>query len=146
VDDGVVGVDVDRRDVERLEHDLAAGGEAGGDEVLDDLLLAVDGDRPPGQLEEVDAVADPVDRELDATVGEALAIEAIGEPELAQQLDGRVLEHAGAHPVLDVRPVTLFEHDAVDAAGGEQVGEHEPGRAGADDRHLGLVGAPHRRP
>ena len=84
----------------------------------------------------------PVEGELDAAVGEALAIEAFGEPELAQQLDGRVLEHAGAHPVLDVGPVALLEHDAVDATGGEQVGEHEPGRAGADDRHLGLVGAP----
>ena len=33
----------------------------------------------------------------------------------------------------------LLEHDAVDADRREQVGEHEPGRTGADDRHLGLV-------
>ena len=123
-----------------LEHDLAAGGQAGRDEVLDDLLLAVDGDRAPGQLEEVDAVAAPVEGQLDAAVGEALAVEAIGEPELAQQLDGRVLEHAGAHAVLDVGPVALLEHDAVDVARREQVGEHEPGRTGADDRHLGRRG------
>ena len=84
-------------------------------------------------------MADAVDGELDAAVGEALAVEAIGEPELAQQLDARVLEDAGAHAVLDVGPVALLEHDAVDAASGEQVGEHEPGRTGADDRHLGLV-------
>ena len=88
----------------------------------------------------------PSNGELDAAVGEALAIEAVGEPELAQQLDGRVLEHAGPDAVLDVGPVALLEHDAVDAAGRQQVGEHEPGRAGADDRHLGLVGAPHHRP
>ena len=87
-----------------------------------------------------------VDGELDAAVGEALAVEALGEAELAQQLDGRVLEDAGPHAVLDVGAVALLEHDAVDVASGEEVGEHETGRTGADDRHLGLVGVAHRRP
>ena len=83
-----------------------------------------------------------VEGQLDAAVGEALAVEAVGEPEAAQQLDGRVLEHAGPDAVLDVLAVALLEHDAVDAPRREQVGEHEPGRTGADDRHLGLVGRP----
>ena len=60
-------------------------------------------------------------------------------PRPAQQLDGRVLEHAGADAVLDVLAVALLEHDAVDAPRGQQVGQHEPGGSGADDRHLGLV-------
>ena len=59
-------------------------------------------------------------------------------PRLAQQLDGRVLEHAGPHAVLDVVAVALLEHDAVDAARRQEVGQHEPGRPGPDDRHLGL--------
>ena len=64
----------------------------------------------------------PVEGQLDAAVGEALAVEPVGEPELPQQLDGRVLEHAGPHAVLDVGAVALLEHDAVDAPRREQVG------------------------
>ena len=104
-------------DVGDLEHDRAAGVEAGGDQVLDDLLLAVHGDRVADEVDEVDAVAAALEGELDAAVGEALAVEAVGEAELAEQLDGRVLEHAGADPLLDVGAVVLLEHDAVDARG-----------------------------
>ena len=101
-DDGAVAVEVVDRHVGRLEHDRVAGGEAGGDEVLDDLLLPVDGDRVADELVEVEAVAAALEGELDAAVGEALAVESVGDAELAQQGDARVLEHAGADPVLDV--------------------------------------------
>ena len=79
-DHGAVGVDVDDRHVDGLEHDRVAGGEAGGDEVLDDLLLAVHGDRPADELEEVDAVAAALEGQLDAAVGEALAVEPSASP------------------------------------------------------------------
>ena len=134
-DDGMVAVDLVDRHVGRLEHDRVASGEAGGDEVLDDLLLAVDGDRVADELVEVESVAATLEGQLDAAVGEALAVEPIGDAELAEQGDARVLEHAGANAVLDVLAVVAFEDDAVDAAGGEEVGEDEAGRSGTDDRH-----------
>ena len=129
-----VGVDAVDRDVVDLEHDRVAGAQAGGDQVLDDLLLPVDRDRVADEVEEVDAVTAAPEGELDAAVGKALAVEALGEAELAEQLDARVLEHAGADALLDVGAVAVLEHDAVDARGLEQVGEGEPGRPGADDR------------
>ena len=116
-DDGCVAVDVVDRHVGRLEHDRVAGGEAGGDEVLDDLLLAVHGDRVADELVEVEAVAAALEGQLDAAVGEALAVEPLGDAELAEQVDARVFEHAGADAVLDVLAVVAFEHDAVDARG-----------------------------
>ena len=57
----------------------------------------------------------PLERQLDAAMGKALAVETIGDAELPQQLDRRVFEHPGADAVLDVVTVARFEHDAVDA-------------------------------
>ncbi len=139
-DERLVGVDVDRLDVERFEHDRAAGRETGGDEVLDDLLLAVHGDRAADELDEVDVVAAALEGELDATMREAHAVETLRQAEVAQELDGRGFEHAGADAVLDVLAVAELEHDALDPPFLEQVGEHESGRSGTDDADLGLVG------
>ncbi len=54
-----------------------------------------------------------------------------------EQVDGALLEHAGADAVLDVVAVARLEHDALDARDLEQAREREPGRAGADDPDLG---------
>ena len=83
----------------------------------------------------------PLEGQLDAPVGQALAVEPVGEAEAAQQLDRRVLEHAGTDAVLDVVAVALLEHDAVDATRGQEVGQHEARRPGADDRDLGVCDA-----
>ena len=41
------GIEVEERGVLHAEPDVAAGGQARGDQVLDDLVLRVDGDRSP---------------------------------------------------------------------------------------------------
>ncbi len=51
-----LAVEVVQRHAVHLEPHVAAGVEAGGDQVLHDLLLAVDRDRPSGQPGEVDAM------------------------------------------------------------------------------------------
>ena len=89
VDDGGVAVDVLDRHVGRLEDDRVAGGKAGGDEVLDDLLLPVHRDRLADELVEVEPVAVAFEGQLDAAVGEALAVEPVGDAEVAQQGDAR---------------------------------------------------------
>ena len=81
-------------DVVDLEQDLAAGIQPGGDQVLHDLLLPVDPDRAAGQVGQRDAVAGALEPQLDALVDQALAVEAIRQPGLAEQLDRRVLEDA----------------------------------------------------
>ncbi len=79
----------------------------------------------------------PSNGDLHAVVHECLAVEALGEPEAAQELDARVLEHAGADALLDVLAAAVLEHDRLDAPRRQEVGQDEPGRSGADDPHLG---------
>ena len=53
-----------------------------------------------------------------------------------------VLEHAGAHAVLDVLARARLQHDRLDAGALEQVREQQPRGPGADDPHLRLHHAP----
>ena len=55
---------------------------------------------------------------------------------VAQELDGALLEHAGADPLLDVVAAAVLEHDRLDARTLEQPRERQAGRAGADDADL----------
>ena len=136
-DAGTVGVEVVHFDVLDLEPQVATGVQPRGDEVLHDLLLAVDDDRAAGQLGEVDAVPRAVETQLGALVRHALGVHPLADAGLAQRFGGAVLEHAGAHARLDVRAVAPLEHDRLDALQVQQLGQQQPGRPGADDRHLG---------
>ena len=57
-------------------------------------------------------------------------------PGLHEQVDGALLEHAGAHALLDVVAAAGLEHHRLDALPVQEVREQEPGRAGADDPDL----------
>ena len=57
-------------------------------------------------------------------------------PTSRMQIDRALLEHAGAHALDDVVPAAVLEDDRVDALEVQQVAEHQPGGAGADDADL----------
>ena len=59
-----------------LELDRPAGLDAGGDQVLHDLLLPVDGDVPARQPAQVDAVPRALELQLEPVVGESLLVQA----------------------------------------------------------------------
>ena len=80
----------------------------------------------------------PVEAQLEAVVDEALAVQALGDAGLVEQVDGRLLEHAGAHARLDVLARARLEHDRLDALQVQQVGQQQPGRAGPHDPDLGV--------
>ena len=137
-DAGRVGLDARDGDVLDLVEQRAAGGEAGVGQVGDDLLLPIDGDRrATGELGQVDAVADAVEAQLEALVHEPLALEPLAQPGGLEQVDRALLEHAGAHALLDVVAAARLEHDRLDAVAGEQVAEEQAGRPAADDADLG---------
>ena len=96
------------------------------------------------QLAERDAV--PLARELqrDAVVHDALAAHPLADAGGVQQVDGALLQHAGADAGLDVLAAASLEHHRLDAGQVQQLREHEPGRAGADDRDLRAHGAVRR--
>jgi hypothetical protein len=102
--------------VAHLEVQRQPGRQARLDQVLDDLLLAVDRDRPAGQLLERDPVPLPVEAQLDALVDQPLGVHPRAEPDLVHQVHRRLLEHPGAHALLHVLPVAHLEDHRLDPA------------------------------
>src|SRR5206468_4655845 len=120
-----------------LEEQRAACVEPRRDQVLDDLLLAVDRDRPAlGELLEWDPMTLAIEAQLDALVDQALAVEAVSQPELGEQVHGALLENARPDALLHVLTAAVLEHDAPDVLPGEEVGEHQASGTGAHDPHL----------
>ena len=118
----------------RLEQQRAALRELEGDEVLADLGLGVDHHGPAaGEGGEVDAVALPVEAQLDAVVAQPLAVHALPGAGRAQHVDRALLQDPGALALLDVGAVAALQDDRVDAGVVEQPGEEEAGGAGSDD-------------
>ncbi|KGD49403.1 4-hydroxybenzoate 3-monooxygenase domain protein [Burkholderia pseudomallei] len=98
-----LGRDVVQRDVAHVEVDRLAVLERGRDQVAHDFVLAVDGDRAAGrQLAEIDPVAAAVEQQLDAAMHEPFAPHPRAEARIVQRVDGALLQHAGADPVLAV--------------------------------------------
>ena len=132
----MLGVDVVERGVGDLVVDLLAGGGSGGIEVLLDLGLAVDPYAPAGQVHEVDVVTLLRPLQVDAAVLVAFATQPVTEPDRLQQLDGRVLEHAGPDPGGNVVSRAGLHDHGLDAVLREQVGQQKARGAGADDGDL----------
>ena len=135
-------VDVERTDVVHVETNLPVAGEPGGDQVLHHLVLPVDGDRTSArQLAQRNAVSRTVELQIQAVMHEPLAIHALTDAGIAQQVRRALLQHACAQPALHVLAAATLEHHRLYALAGEQPGEQEPRGAGADDGDLGSVGA-----
>ena len=121
-----------------LELDRRAVRDARGDQVLHHLLLAVDRHHLAGdQLGEmhVDQLA-VAEADVDRLVDHAFAPQPLVEAELVHQVDGALLQHAGAHAILHIGAAARLEHDAVDAFAIEQMREEQAGRPRADDGDL----------
>ena len=88
------------RDVVRLEEELKPAPRAGGDQILDDLGLAVDHDRAARQLAKRHPMALPFELEMDAVVHDPLALEPRADADLAQQVGVPLLDHAGPDALL----------------------------------------------
>jgi hypothetical protein len=137
-DDRPIGVDVGDLQYLGLEQERLAGFPARVHQVLDDLLLAVHLHAPPArQLGDGDAVALPHEAELQPFLGERLALEPLAHAHLDHQVDGPLLEQAGADALLDVLLGARLEHHRVDALETEQAAQQQAGGAGADDADLG---------
>src|SRR5690242_21632496 len=67
------------------------------DQILQDLVLGVDrNDAAVGAIVQVDAVAAAIKAQLEAVVHETLAFHALAGADLGHQVDGGLLQHAGA--------------------------------------------------
>ncbi len=74
--------------------------------------------------------------DVDRLVDHAFAPQPLVQAELAHQIDGALLQHAGAHAVFHIGAAARFQHDAVDALAIEQMREEQARGARADDDDL----------
>ena len=123
-------------DVGDLEMQFATAVQKRRDQILDHLLLAVDRDVAAGQLCDLDVLRAALAPEVDAVVHEAFAIQPLAHVERSQQVDGVLLEQAGADAALEVVAGTALDDHRLDARALQQQCEREPGRPGADDANL----------
>ena len=124
-----------------LEQERQPGVEPRRDQVLHHLGLAVDAtiERPSARASAPVALA--LELEVDAAVDDPLAVEALPDARVAQQVGGALLEHAradaGARRSRAMRSSSTTDSIAL---AGEQLRERQACRAGADDPDLGPQG------
>ena len=131
------------RHVLGLEVQRTRGRRPRFDQVVDDFVLPVDGDRlAAGQLGEIDAMAPPLEADVERrrAAGRRAASPA-PTPIALQQIDGALLEDARPHAIDDVLAAAVLDDDRVDAVEMQQVSEQQPCRTCADDADL----SPHLR-
>src|SRR5690606_8479630 len=95
------------------------------------------------EVPEVDAVAVPAEGQDDAVVALALAVHAVTDAAVGEEVDGALFQDAGAGRVLDLATGAQVDGDGLDPGAGQQMAEHEPGgtcpdhgdlRTAVDDR------------
>src|SRR5262249_1658022 len=94
-----------------FEQDLPAIGEPARHQILDDLLLAVDGHALADQLAKIDVMQRSVEAEIDAVVEHRLALHALADTGLDQEIARPLLDQPGADPALDVFAVAVLQDD-----------------------------------
>ena len=80
------------------------------------------------------------ERQLDPVVQQSFAMHARAEARLVEQVDRRLLEHAGADAAEHVFAAAALEDDVVDAGVVQQLAEEQARGTCADDRDLGARG------
>ena len=130
-------VEVVDANVVRFEYDLTSGGQPRRDQILDDFVLSVNRDRAAArQPAQIDAMAAAGEAQLDAMMGQAEARETLTDAGLFEQVDGALLEQAGADALFDIAAAASLEHDRFDAGKVQQVREHQACGPRADDADL----------
>ncbi len=123
-------------DVGGVEHQRQPGRRACVDEVGDDLGLPVDECVAPGQPVEVEVVGVAIEPEVETVVAQRLRVQATGDAEFGQGVDGGLFDHTGANPGAHVRLVARLEDDDVDTLAVQHHRQRQTRRAGTDDRDL----------
>ena len=114
-DIGMVAFYVVQRRIGDVEPDFALRRQARRDQILDDLMLRIDGDRAAGQRGQIDAVTLTVERQLDAVMQRAFGLHALAEAGRDQDVHRVLFQHAGADSRFDIGARAGFQHHGFDA-------------------------------
>ena len=136
-DFGVAAVEIVQGDVVHFEQQWTAGRIMCRQQILDDLVLAVDRDpAAAGQRGHVNPMPAPRKRDVNAVVPHAFAHQPLADARVAEQVHRPLLEDAGADPIDHVFPGPVLDDDGIDSRTPEQVSEHQPGGPGSHDPDL----------
>ena len=78
-----------------------------------------------------------VEAQFDSVVAVAVAQHAVGNAAVNEHVDGAVLQDAGPDRFGNLLVTPKLDDGGFDAGLCQQMGQHEPGRAGTHDRNLG---------
>src|SRR5271166_6424565 len=132
--------DVLEADALRLIDDQSAVALAHAVELLGDRCLTVRNHRLAAMRSGVHQEGLAIlPRDPAAVVDVAFPVHPLPDAGVAQKLDRAVFQDAGANSLQDMRLGLPLEHDAVDAAEMQHVGQEEARRPPADDRNLGAL-------
>jgi len=81
-------------------------------------------------------MAAAVEAQLEAVMGQADPLQPLADSRLNHQVDGALLEQAGAYTLLDISPTASLEHDRPDPRQVQQVRQHQARGARADNANL----------
>ena len=84
-------------------------------------------------------MAAAAEAQLDAVMAQAFALHPLADAGFGEEIDRALLEHAGAHAMLDVVAVAALEHDRLDAGAVQQMRQHESRGTRAEDAYLRCV-------
>src|SRR5262249_10510618 len=104
------GFDAGEPHVAHAEEDLAVRVEAPLDEVLDHFMLRIERHALAREPLEVDAVAAPVEAQLDPLVDRALARHALSGADALQEIRRALLEQARADRAFDLLAAAVLDH------------------------------------
>ena len=123
--------------VRYLEKKRSAGIEPRLGEIFHHFMLRVNRYAlSTGERREINVVSATAETQVDSVMLEADAIQARAEPELVHQVDGSLLQHAGANALFHILAAAIFDDDGIDAFALEEMRKKQTGGTGANDADL----------
>src|SRR5215468_1406325 len=99
------------------------------DQISYDFCLRIDGDgAPASQVVKVNAMIATLKTQCNSVVNEALTSQPVSHTHVRQQVNGVLLENAGAHPLLYIFASSRFQHDGLNALQVQEVRQYQPRR------------------
>jgi hypothetical protein len=114
-----------QRNLTTFETQIATVAQSAADEILHNLLLAIDSDSFSGEFDERDAMKPAVEAQLNALMTEAFLLQALGDACIAQHFDACVLQNSGAYAILAICARLCLQHNGRNAMLVEQMREHK---------------------
>lgn len=91
---------------------------------------------PTRQAAQIDAMSTAAEAQLDSVMRQPQPFHPLADARFIHQVDGALLEQAGANPLFYISAAASLEHDGFDAGKMQQVRQHQAGRPRADNADL----------